>query len=69
VNLTPAQLKLEGRIPAVTAEALTRLGHDVQLWGYWDYHAGAPTITYRDPLTGVMIAAGDVRRETSALGF
>ena len=69
VNLTPAQLKLEDRIPSETAQALARLGHDVQLWGLWDWHACAATVTYRDPATGIMIAAGDVRRETSALGF
>ena len=68
-NLTPAQIKLEGRIPSETARALARLGHDVQLWGLWDWHACAPTVTYRDPDTGVMIAAGDVRRETSSLAF
>jgi len=69
VNLTPAQLKLEDRIPSETAQALVRLGHDVQLWGLWDWHACAATVTYRDPTTGLMIAAGDVRRETSALGY
>jgi gamma-glutamyltranspeptidase/glutathione hydrolase len=69
VNQTPAQLKLEGRIPSETARALAGLGHDVQLWGLWDWHACAPTVTYRDPDTGVMIAAGDVRRETSSLAY
>jgi gamma-glutamyltranspeptidase/glutathione hydrolase len=69
VNLTPAQLKLEGRIPEETALVLSELGHDVQLWGYWDWRACAPTVTYRDPETGVMVAAGDVRRETSSLGY
>ncbi len=69
VNQTPAQLKLEGRIPSETARALAGLGHDVQFWGLWDWHACAPTVTYRDPDTGVMIAAGDVRRETSSLAY
>ena len=69
VNLTPAQLKLEDRIPSETVQALVRLGHDVRPWGLWNWHACAPTVTYRDPNTGVMIAAGDVRRETSSLGY
>ncbi|MBT8397604.1 MAG: gamma-glutamyltransferase, partial [Gemmatimonadetes bacterium] len=69
VNLTPALLKIEDRIPSETAQALARLGHDVQPWGLWNWHACAPTVTYRDPETGIMIAAGDVRRETSSLGF
>lgn len=69
VNLTPALLRLEDRIPAKTFEALAQMGHDVEHWGLWNWHACAPTVTYRDPNSGVMIAAGDVRRETSALGF
>ncbi len=69
VNLTPALLKIEDRIPSETAQALVRLGHDVQSWGLWSWQACAPTVTLRDPDTGVLIAAGDVRRETSSLGF
>ena len=69
VNLTPALLKIEDRIPSETANSLRRLGHDVQHWGLWNWQACAPTVTYRDPDTGVLIAAGDVRRETSSLGF
>jgi gamma-glutamyltranspeptidase/glutathione hydrolase len=69
VNLTPALLKIEDRIPSVTAQALVRLGHDVQPWGLWNWQACAPTVTFRDPDTGIMIAAGDVRRETSSLGY
>jgi gamma-glutamyltranspeptidase/glutathione hydrolase len=69
VNLTPAQLKLEDRIPSETFQALAQMGHDVQPWGLWNWHACAPTVTYRDPDSGVMIAAGDVRRETSSLGY
>ena len=68
-NRNPAVLFMEDRIPAETAAALERMGHDVRSWGLWNWLACAPTVTYRDPETGVMIAAGDVRRETSALGF
>jgi len=69
VNQNPAVLKLEARIPSETFDALTALGHDVQSWGLWNWQACAPTVTYKDPETGVMIAYGDVRRETSALGY
>ena len=69
VNDNPAVLNLEDRIPAATAAALRALGHDVRSWGRWNWRACAPTVTWRDPETGVMIAAGDVRRETASLGF
>ena len=59
----------DDRIPSETAQALVRLGHDVQPWGLWNWRACEPTVTYRDPDTGSMIAAGDVRRETSSLGY
>ncbi len=66
---TPGVLNLEDRIPAETAETLRAMGHDVRSWGLWNWRAGAPTVTYRDPETGTMIAAGDVRRETYPLGY
>ena len=69
VNHTPAVLRMEDRIPPETAEALRAMGHDVQSWGLWNWRACAPTVTWRDPETGLMIAAGDVRRETASLGF
>jgi gamma-glutamyltranspeptidase/glutathione hydrolase len=69
VNLNPGRLSVEGRIPETTVEKLRTLGHDVQPWGLWDYRACAPTVTYRDAETGVMIAAGDVRRETSSMAY
>ena len=69
VNLNPAVLYMEDRIPAETAEALRAMGHDVRSWGLWNWRAGAPTVSWRDPDTGVMTAAGDVRRETASLGF
>jgi len=69
VNTNPALLRLEDRIPAETAEALRAMGHDVESWGLWNWRACAPTVTWRDPETEVMVAAGDVRRETASLGF
>jgi len=69
VNQSPGLLKLEGRIPEATFETLSTMGHNVESWGLWNWQACAPTVTYREPDTGLMIAAGDVRRETTALGF
>lgn len=69
VNQTPGRLSFEERIPRETREALARLGHDVHSWGLWSHLVGAPTITYRDPDSGLLMAGADVRRETSALGF
>jgi gamma-glutamyltranspeptidase/glutathione hydrolase len=69
VNEHPGVLKLEDRFPAETVEALREKGHVIEPWGLWDWRACALTVTYRDPETGLLIAAGDVRRETSALGY
>ena len=69
VNNNPAVINIEERIPAATADALRAMGHDVRPWGRWNWRACAPTVTWRDPETGLMIAAGDVRRETASLGF
>jgi gamma-glutamyltranspeptidase/glutathione hydrolase len=69
VNEHPGVLKLEDRFPAETVEALRKKGHAIEPWGLWDWRACALTVTYRDPETGLLIAAGDVRRETSALGY
>jgi gamma-glutamyltranspeptidase/glutathione hydrolase len=69
VNESPAGLSLEGRIPGETLRALEKLGHRVRSWGLWSYAAGDGTITYRDPLTGFLMAAADPRREMYALGY
>jgi gamma-glutamyltranspeptidase/glutathione hydrolase len=69
VNRDPGRLNLEDRIPGETFEALEKMGHDVVSWGLWNWRACALTVTYRDPETGVMMAAGDVRRETHSLGY
>jgi gamma-glutamyltranspeptidase/glutathione hydrolase len=69
INESPGVLKVEGRFPRETAEALRAKGHVLKPWGLWDWHTGAMTVAYRDPETGLLIAAGDVRRETSAIGY
>jgi len=69
INHNPAKLKLEDRIPLQSAEALLDLGHDVEPWGLWNWRAGAPTVSYSEPRSGLLIAAGDVRRETAAVAY
>ena len=69
INDDPAKLKLEDRIPSETADSLRSLGHDVESWGLWNWHACAPTVTYGEPESGILIAAGDVRRETAAVAY
>ena len=69
VNENPGRICLEERIPEATFEALRKKKHDVVSWGLWNWRACALTVTYRDPESGVLIAAGDVRRETHALGY
>jgi gamma-glutamyltranspeptidase/glutathione hydrolase len=69
VNENPGRLCLEERIPSETFETLRKMGHKVESWGLWNWRACALTVTYRDPETGLLIAAGDVRRETHALGY
>jgi len=69
VNVGPAQLRLEERIPQKTFEALKKLGHDVRGWELWQPSACCITLTYLDPVTGYLITASDVRRETFALGY
>lgn len=69
VNENPGRLSLEERIPEETFAALRELGHDIESWGRWNWRACALTVTYRDPGSGILIGAGDVRRETHSLGY
>ena len=68
-NSTPGVLRVESRIPEGTFEALRSKGHKIETWGPWNWATGALTVTYRDPETGLLVAAGDVRRETAALAY
>jgi gamma-glutamyltranspeptidase/glutathione hydrolase len=67
--VSPGALCYETRIPEETIAKLKEMGHIMQSWGLWSWVACNPTITYRDPETGIMRAASDVRREGSALGW
>jgi gamma-glutamyltranspeptidase/glutathione hydrolase len=69
VNRTPGVLFIENRISEAVVKELESRGHIVRSWGSWNYLTGAPTVTFRDPLTGLLVAAADVRREAVALGY
>lgn len=68
-NREPGVLRYEERIPAETIAKLVEKGHNMQSWGLWNWLACGPTLTYRDPETGLMRASADVRREAYALGY
>jgi gamma-glutamyltranspeptidase/glutathione hydrolase len=69
VNRTPGVLFIENRISEAVVKDLESRGHIVRSWGSWNYLTGSPTVTFREPLTGLMVAAADVRREALALGY
>ena len=69
VNREPGVLRIEARILKEVVDALEEMGHDVRSWGEWNYRTGSPTVTYRDPETGLLVGAADVRREGAALGY
>jgi gamma-glutamyltranspeptidase/glutathione hydrolase len=69
VNRSPGVLFLENRISAAVVKDLEGRGHVMRSWGAWNYLTGSPTVTFRDPRTGLLVAAADVRREAVALGY
>ena len=69
VNRSPGVLFLENRISAAVVKDLEGRGHVMRSWGGWNYRTGSPTVTFRDPQTGLLVAAADVRREAVALGY
>ena len=69
VNRSPGVLFIENRISAAVVKELQSRGHVMRSWGVWNYLTGAPTLTFRDPETGLLVAAADVRREAVALGY
>lgn len=69
VNRSPGVLMIESRVSEAVVKELEKRGHVVRSWGPWNYLTGSQTVTYRDPQSGVMAAAADVRREAVALGY
>ena len=69
VNRSPGVLFLENRISEAVVKDLESRGHVMRSWGPWSTLTGAPTVTFRDPRTDLLVAAADVRREAVALGY
>jgi gamma-glutamyltranspeptidase / glutathione hydrolase len=65
----PGLLKLEGRIPAQTQEALQSLGHGVSRWPDWEWRAGAVCTIFADLRRGTMEGGSDPRRPTGVAGW
>jgi len=65
----PGRLCVEARIAPERAEALARLGHDIERWGEAVWLAGAVCAIRRDPATGLLHAGADPRREAYALAW
>ena len=64
----PLVLDVEDRIPAVTIEALTQMGHKPKVEGPWS-NPTAPTMIEYDPATGVITGGADVRGHRYAIGW
>lgn len=65
----PGRLCLENRIDPATVAELRARGHDVQLWEHAVSSAGAVCAIMRDPVTGLLHAGADPRREAYALAW
>ena len=68
-NYNPGQLNLEGRIARETAEALSSLGHRVEMWPDRTSRAGGMCVLEIDAETGILHAGADGRRAAYALGW
>ena len=65
----PGRMSLERRFPDATADALTRLGHDVNWWPAWEWQAGAVCTILANQQTGMMEGAADIRRPGGVRGW
>ena len=61
-------VKVEGRVPEATREALAKLGHNVEALGAWG-GGGAVQLIQLDRESGVLRGATDPRPGGLALGF
>jgi gamma-glutamyltranspeptidase / glutathione hydrolase len=65
----PGLLKVEGRIPSETSEALRSMGHDIGHWPDWEWLAGAVCVIFNDLQEGRMEGGADPRRPTAVVGW
>jgi gamma-glutamyltranspeptidase/glutathione hydrolase len=65
----PGRVNVEAGIDPAVADELARLGHEVAWWPQMTWKAGAVCAIVVDPVTGVMSAGADPRRESYAMGW
>ena len=65
----PAMMRVEGRIPVETRDALKARGHDVRDWPDWEFAAGGVCTIIKNEKTGIMEGASDPRRPTAVAGW
>jgi len=66
---TPRRMSLERRFSDETAQALGRLGHDVNWWREWEWKAGCVCAVVKDHETGMLEGGADVRRPGGVRGW
>ncbi len=64
----PGLAHLESRVSPAVAEALARMGHDLQMWPEWTGTAGSLGAIRVDHENGVLHGAADPRRVAYAIG-
>ena len=65
----PGRLNLEGRISAVSADALATMGHTIEWWPDWMLRTGSICAIKSDLETGILAAGADPRRPCYAVGW
>jgi gamma-glutamyltranspeptidase/glutathione hydrolase len=68
-SYSPGMLKLEGRMPQATFDALQGLGHKVAGWPDWEWVAGAVCTIVADSRPKRMEGGSDPRRPTAVAGW
>ena len=60
---------MESRIPKVTQDALTAMGHKLSVRGEMDLYFGGAQGVMISPASGTLFGAGDPRRDGAAVGY
>ena len=68
-SYTPRRMSMERRFSDETASALDRMGHSVNWWREWEWHAGSVCAILADRETGMMEGGADVRRPGGVRGW
>ena len=68
-NYTPRRMSMERRFTDETADALGRMGHDVNWWREWEWKAGCVCLVKKDHETGMLEGGADVRRPGGVRGW